>query len=130
MLHNVEGAFAQEEPSDIERREGERSVRFSCEIYVFAERVPFWRINGVDYISCNLPPPYMQTPSGLEIQTVTRDMDGTTFQCLLPSQNDLSVQASRIGVLTVTGNGRFYTVSLYYRSSSSCIAAIILKKKP
>ena len=90
------------------RGEGEKGIHVSCEIYAFNEQVPFWRINDVDYISCNLPPPYTQTPSGLEIDIATRDMDGTTFQCLLLSQDDLSVQKSHIGVLTVTrGSGRF-----------------------
>ena len=104
------GVFGQlNEPNDIERRAGEKDVHISCEIFIFEERVPFWRINGIDYVKCNLPQPYVQTPSGLEIKTVTRDMDGTSFQCLLPSQNDLSIKATRIGVLTVTGNGKLWT---------------------
>ena len=106
IYNNIIEAIAQNEPSDIERREGEKGVRISCEIFTFEERIPFWRINGIDYTSCNLPPPYMQTSSGLEIGIVTRDMDGTTFQCLLPSQNDLSVQVTSTGRFTVIGNGK------------------------
>ena len=110
-----------ENPTDISRDEGEEAVRIPCEL-VFSSiqnRMIFWRINGIDYTINNLPSIYTQTLSGLRIERVTLAMNGTSFQCLLPTDNDLAVQASSIGVLTVipqTGNG-----ILIYIIIASCI---------
>ena len=73
-----------------------------CENFALRGRTPFWRINGVDYIVSNLPPAYTHSLFGLRINVITRDLDGTSFQCLLPSENSFSVQLSTIGILTVT----------------------------
>ena len=102
-----------QQPRNITRTEGETSVIISCEIFAFQDRVVIWRINGVDHTRITFPSQYTQTASGLTINQITRELDGTSYQCLLPLNNDLSVEESNVGFLKVTLSNMNGKVSNY-----------------
>lgn len=93
-----------EDPEDQLVTEGDTNIRIPCESFAQRTdnpRVTIWRVNGIDYTISDLPPQYTQTFSSLRIDRIARDLDGTSFQCLLPSDDDLSVEESPIGIITV-----------------------------
>ena len=89
--------------------DNDRLFLIPCRTCQNENRTLLWRINGVDYTESDLPVFYIPSPSGLLIGPVDVSMNGTTFQCILPTENASPMQTSCLGVLTVnlTGPGGF-----------------------
>lgn len=102
--------------SIIDRREGEKNVPINCGLSSGA-KAQIWKINDTLYDMLSLPPliePYL--PSGIEIKTVERSINQTTFQCLVPSGDGINVKAdSEIATLNVSKKRKTakYTLPTY-----------------
>ena len=81
--------------------EGARYFFIACKTCENESRSLIWQINGTNYTELDLPVFYIPSPSGLFIDHVDLSMNGTTFQCILPTENDSIMQISSLGVLTV-----------------------------
>ena len=71
------------------------------------QATPFWKINGTTYYYSGVPPPLVVSKSGREIYIplVLLSLNGTSFQCFIPSSSEAGLFSSSIGVLTVIPNG-------------------------
>lgn len=91
-------------PRNITRGEGTGDVTIPCQLHAL-DATPFWKINSTIYYYSDMPPPFEVSTSGREvgITAVDLSLNGTSFQCFIPSVNGLIT--SSIGILTVIDNG-------------------------
>lgn len=87
-------------PTDKTRKDGEDDVIFICP--TIDELAPIWAVNGVNYGSSSLPPPFRAAFDNLLIPFVDLSMDQFTFRCFVRDSNGLGVTSSSTGTLTVT----------------------------
>ena len=75
---------------------------------------PFWKIDETVYYFSDLPPLFRASHSGREIiiPVVDISMNGTSFQCFIPTSSGNGLVSSSTGALTVMGtmNGKY----IYY----------------
>ena len=90
-------------PTDKTRREGEDDIIFICP--TINEYAPIWAVNGLNYGSSSLPPPFRAAFDNLLIPFVDLSMDQFTFRCFYHDTSDvgprLKLLASTTGTLTV-----------------------------
>ena len=93
-------------PENITRVEGSNRIIIRCQSYP-VQTTPFWKVNGTIYYYSDVPPPFEVSKSGreLKIPLVVLSLNGTSFQCFIPSSSGDGLFSSSIGVLTVTDNG-------------------------
>lgn len=92
------------DPINITRQEGEENVLIHCPFS--ANGAPIWKVNQTLYEPLGFKPPIQPTITGISITKLTRDLNQTSFQCfILNGVEELAVQASSVGWLTVTKNG-------------------------
>ena len=94
-------------PENIETVEGANHIPILCQSFPAA--TPFWKINDTTYYFSDVPPPFEVSNNGREIYIplVTLPLNGTSFQCFVPSSSEAgSLFSSSIGVLTVTPSGK------------------------
>ena len=60
-----------------------------------------WVINGTHYEAFNLPENMFPVSFGLLLSYVESNLNGTTFQCIVPSDSGMVYSKSTIGTLTV-----------------------------
>lgn len=87
-------------PSRILRTVNETNVFIPCPYS--GRHNPVWIINSVEYELFNVPHPYEPTPYGLLIPLISKEMNGTTFQCLVSSHDILSSSVGTIIVHTMS----------------------------
>ena len=88
-------------PVNFTRDEGSTNDLINCPF-----SAPMWRINLTLQEPLSLRPPLTSVMSSINIDLVTMSLNDTTFQCFIPSGNDLDVYESSIGTLTVTRKGK------------------------
>lgn len=81
------------------RRQNDRNEFIPCPFS--GPYSPVWKINEVSYESFTVPQEYIPFPHGLLIPTISQDMNGTTFQCLVLTGHKSELQLSTIGTLYV-----------------------------
>lgn len=87
----------------LERPEGLQNVIIDCPFT--SQATPVWIIGGIAYYITRLPPQYIALPNGdLEITLVDSSVNQTTFQCIIPFENEELL--SDITLLYVTENGK------------------------
>ena len=91
-------------PHNITRIEGEENVLVDCPFS--STGAPIWRINDSLFDVASIQPPFIPTTFGITISLVTRNIDQTRFQCFAPTGNGLQVNASDVGTLTVSKQGK------------------------
>ena len=64
----------------------------------------------------DIPSPYMVHHRSIEIPFVDSSLNGTSFQCFIPSSSGDSLMSSTIGVLTVREKGKCCVLPLQSRS--------------
>ena len=88
----------------LERPEGLRNVIIDCP-FISSQATPVWIIRGVAYYITRLPPQYVALSNGdLQITLVDSSVNQTTFQCIVPFENEELI--SDITLLYVTENGK------------------------
>ena len=94
-------------PKNITRTSGTNNELMRCQTYP-VDATPFWKINGIIYYYSDVPPPFVSSKSGrdIEIPIVDLSLNGSSFQCFIPSSSGSDLISSSIGVLTVLDNGR------------------------
>ena len=85
-------------PSNILRKENATNVLIPCPFS--GEYNPVWAIDGQYYALINVPVQYKPCSYGLLIPLVKKEMNGTTFQCIIPGPVN-QVFSSSIGMLIV-----------------------------
>ena len=103
-------------PTNITRSEGERNVFIPCPLSGLV--LPIWKINGYFYELYQLPEQYTPAYGGVYIQIISRQLNGTTFQCFTQNGNAYILEASSIGILTVVF---FDTIDTKYRKQDTCL---------
>ena len=93
-------------PENIMTVEGANHIPILCQSFP-VQATPFWKINSTIYYYSDVPPPFVVSNSGREIYIplVVLSLNGTSFQCFIPSSSEAGLFSSSIGVLTVTPNG-------------------------
>ena len=87
--------------------EGSKNVDINCPYSSASGIGPIWKINDSLYDSLSLPPLIVPTQdSGLTIERVEMDLNGTTFQCFELNGYGLNVSAGIITSLTVLRNSK------------------------
>ena len=89
-------------PMDITRRENERNVAIPCPFS--GPHVPLWKINDAFYEISMLPADFFPNWHGLLIPIVTRQLNGTTFQCFAPTDSPYQLLSSSEGKLLVAAD--------------------------
>lgn len=102
-------------PRNITRIEGELDVFIPCPLSGFV--LPVWKINGYVYELFQLPELFTPAYGGIYIETITRQLNGTTMQCFVSTGKDGIVESSLIGMLTVVTLSGIVIVL----SSTTCI---------
>ena len=93
-----------QDPSNITRVEGEENILIHCPFSAIG--APIWRVNQTLRDPLSFKPPIQPTITGISITKLTCDFNQTSFQCfILSGIEELDVQASSVGWLTVTRNG-------------------------
>ena len=90
-------------PTNITRTEGELNVFIPCPLSGYI--LPIWKINGYVYEVYQLPDPYTPAYGGIYVTVVSRDLNGTTFQCYTQGENGYKLDVSPLGILTVIPTG-------------------------
>ena len=106
---------------NITRLEGTEDEIILCQSYS-VQATPFWKINNTIYYYSDVPPPFRASKNGRDIVTpiVDSTLNGTSFQCFIPSSSGDDLISSSIGVLIVTENGiilLFYQGNQFYGAS-------------
>lgn len=100
-------------PRNITRGEGTEDELILCHSFP-VQATSFWKISGIVYYYSDLPPPFVVSKSGrdIAIPVVDSTLNGTSFQCFVPSSSGVELISSTVGVLTVTENGipNFYVM--------------------
>lgn len=98
---------------NISRNGGETDVHIPCLLNPQQEAISFWKINDTIYYHMDVPSPFMVVQNGriIEISLVDSFLNGTSFQCFIPSSSGDSLIGSTIGVLTVRENSKSCTSS-------------------
>lgn len=89
-------------PMNITRRENETDVFIPCPFS--GPHTPVWKINNIYYQISELPTHSVEVVPfafGLLIPIVKSKMNGTTFQCFVPSGHPYTLHPSSIGRLLV-----------------------------
>ena len=94
-------------PRNISQTEGATDVLIPCHFHP-AYATPFWKINDKVYYFSDVPPPFIASSSGrdISIPLVDSSLNGTSFQCFVPSSSGNDLMGSSVGILTVTENGK------------------------
>ena len=95
-------------PRNISRTEGTQDTIIPCyHSYYSVQATPFWKIKGTVYYYSDVPPPFVVSKSGREIDIPVIDstLNGTSFQCFASSSSGDELVSSSVGVITVTENG-------------------------
>ena len=89
-------------PRNVTRAEGTENIHIPCQSYP-PQATPFWKINGTIYYYSDVPPPFVVSKSGREITipVVDSTLNGTSFQCFIPSSTGDELIVSTVGVITV-----------------------------
>ena len=97
-------------PRNITRTEGAADVVIACQFHP-AYATPFWEINDKVYYFSDVPPPLMTSSNGRDIfiPIVDTSLNGTSFQCFVPSSSGNDLIGSSVGVLTVIETGKCNT---------------------
>ena len=112
-------------PTNITRSEGEYNVFVPCPLSGLV--LPVWNINGYFYDLYQLPEQYTPAYGGIYIQVVSRELNGTKFQCYTLSESGYILAASSVGILTVIFTGiiitqkQYKVVALYHSFSMTGI---------
>ena len=90
-------------PRNITRAEGTEDIDIPCQSYL-SQATPFWKINSTIYYYSDVPPPFKASNSGRQILIPVLDsiLNGTSFQCFIPSSTRDELIGSTVGVITVT----------------------------
>lgn len=93
-------------PRDITRTEGDNQVVIPCQSHR-VQATPFWKINDTIYYYSDVPPPFIASRNGRDIiiPVVGSTLNGTSFQCFVPSSSGYGLISSSTGLLTVITNG-------------------------
>ena len=89
-------------PSNILRGENETNVFIPCPY--LGPYNPVWTINGIDYEVFSIPNLYKAARYGLLIEMISKEMNGTTFQCHVSTgqvEGNMNLLSSSIGTLIV-----------------------------
>lgn len=116
-------------PRDITRAEREIDVYVPCPFA--GPYSPSWKINNIVYEAFNLPERFIPASYGLLITVIEKDMDGTTFQCLVYTGVNYTIQYSSIGKLTVVKTKDIMSADCKFKninmtSNNSALYIIIL----
>ena len=89
------------------RSEGGNEVTIPCLASHEPQATPFWKINDTIYYYSDVPWPLISSPDGttITIPVVDLSMNGTSFQCFIPTSSGDGLISSSVGILTVTENG-------------------------
>ena len=88
-------------PSHILWKENATTVFISCPF--LGEHSPVWATNGQLYSLLDVPAQYKPCTYGLLIPLVMKEINGTTFQCIVPTkQKEISLLSSSVGMLFVS----------------------------
>ena len=89
------------------RSEGGNEVTIPCLATHEPQATPFWKINDTIYYYSDVPWPLISSPDGttITIPVVDLFMNGTSFQCFIPTSSGDGLISSSVGTLTVTENG-------------------------
>ena len=101
-LHKASCAGRNFGPRNITRSEGTNDVTVSCQSYPL-QATPFWKINNTTYYFSDVPLPFVASQSGrsINIPTIDLSLNGTFFQCFIPSSSGNDLISSSIGVLLI-----------------------------
>ena len=94
-------------PRNITRDEGQTSFTIPCGLGT-GPATPFWKINGFLYYPSDVPLPFIASLGGrfISIPVVYLSMNGTSFQCFIPTYSGHGLMSSSTGTLTVRKRGR------------------------
>lgn len=100
-------------PGNITAVEGANHIPILCQLFR-AQATPFWKINGNTYYYSDVPQPFVVSKSGREvyIPLAVLSLNGTSFQCFIPSSSGSGLFSSSIGILTVITNGTKFNANL------------------
>ena len=103
-------------PRNITRDEGQTDITIPCGLNT-GQATPFWKISGFLYYPSDVPLPFIASQNGrfISIPVVSLSMNGTSFQCFIPTSFGHGLISSSTGTLTVKRSGRrSKTIVLYF----------------
>ena len=98
-------------PSNITRNEGQTDIAIPCGLNT-GQATPFWKINSSFYYPSDVPPPFIASLGGriISIPVIYLCMNGTSFQCFVPTSSGRGLISSSTGTLTVRETGKIITI--------------------
>ena len=94
-------------PRNLKTFEGSNEVTIPCATYS-VQATPFWKINDIIYYFSDIPHPFTTSQSGrtITIPVVDLSMNGTSFQCFIPTSSGHGLISGSVTTLTVMENGK------------------------